>query len=215
MSPMPNHFAKRKGIIFILSAPSGTGKTTLINRLMALFPEMLLSISCTTRERRTGEVDGRHYRFIGPKKFAAMKANGEFAEWAEVHGYLYGTPRSPLERNIGRGRDVLLDIDVQGARKIKAAYPEAVSIFLLPPSWRELEKRLALRGTDAKETIRRRLANAHREIREIMNYDYYVINREIREAVQHLKSIVLAERLKVARVSDWLIKGDPHPSLSL
>jgi len=203
---MPNHFAKRKGIIFILSAPSGTGKTTLINRLTALFPEMLLSISCTTRERRAGEVHGRDYRFIGTKKFSAMKAKGEFAEWAKVHGCLYGTPRSPLDRNIERGRDVLLDIDVQGARKIKRVYPQAVSIFLLPPSWRELEKRLALRGTDAKETIRRRLANARREIQEIMKYDYYVTNQQIRQAVQHLKSIVVAERLKIARVSDWRMK---------
>lgn len=191
---------KREGVIFILSSPSGAGKTTLIKRLMAIFPEIRLSVSYTTRICRSGEVPGRDYHFVTKKKFAAMRAGGRFAEWANVHGFLYGTPRQPLEQSIRRGRDVLLDIDVQGARRIKRQYPRAVSIFLLPPSWQELEKRLALRGTDRRESIRQRLANARREIREIMRYDYIVVNREIQKALESLKSIVIAERLKISRV---------------
>lgn len=191
--------AEREGGIFILSAPSGAGKTTLISRLLKIFPEMLLSVSYTTRPRRPGEVHGRDYFFVGKEKFAAMRARGGFAEWARVHGALYGTPRSPLDRSVRRGRDILLDIDVQGARKIKKLYPRAVSIFLLPPSWQELEKRLAGRGTDRRENIRRRLENARREIRAIVRYDYFLVNRQIGEALASLKSIVVAERQRISR----------------
>ena len=191
---------KRKGVIFIISAPSGAGKTTLVKKLLKLFPDIALSVSCTTRAPRLGEVAGRDYYFVGEKKFAALRSRGGFAEWAGVHGYFYGTPRAPLERRVARGRDVLLDIDVQGARKIKLQYPEAVSIFVLPPSRRELEQRLARRGTDRKETIRKRLENARREMREIMRYDYVVENRDLRRAVEDAKAIVNAERLRVARL---------------
>ena len=147
-----------------------------------------------------GEVDGRDYHFVALKRFAAMRSRSAFAEWANVHGCLYGTPRPPLERSLRHGRDVLLDIDVQGARKIKRQYPSAVSIFVLPPSWRELEQRLASRGTDRRETIRRRLENARREIGEIMRYDYVVVNRELRRAVEELKAVVDAERLRLSRL---------------
>jgi len=192
--------AGRDGVIFILSAPSGAGKTTLINRLLKIFPEMVLSVSYTTRARRAAEVAGWDYHFVTGKRFAQMQTKRAFAEWAKVHGYLYGTPRRPLEESIRRGRDVLLDIDVKGARKIKKQYRHAVSVFLLPPSWQELRKRLARRGTDRMETIRRRLANARREIQEMIRYDYVVVNREIGEAVESLRSIVLAEGLKVCRI---------------
>lgn len=191
--------SKRAGIILILSAPSGAGKTTLIGRLLKVFPDLGLSVSYTTRAPRPGEVPGKDYHFVTPKRFDRMRVRNAFAEWARVHGFLYGTPRLSLQQNIRRGHDVLLDIDVQGARKIKRQYQGAVSVFLLPPSWRELEKRLALRGTDRRTTIRRRLENAKREIREIIRYDYFVVNREIREALDSLKSIVVAERLKVSR----------------
>ena len=198
--------AKRQGILFILSAPSGAGKTTLINGLRSVYPEIRLSVSCTTRARRSGEVNGRDYRFITARQFAAMKAHGEFAEWAKVHDFLYGTPRQPLDRSIASGSDMVLDIDVQGARKIKRMYPQAVSVFLLPPSRRELRRRLVLRGTDGKNTILRRLANARREIREIIKYDYYVVNRDVEGAVEMLQSIVEAERAKTWRVREWLIE---------
>ncbi|HEY3167931.1 MAG TPA: guanylate kinase [Candidatus Binatia bacterium] len=202
--------AKRQGIIFILSAPSGAGKTTLYNGLKEIYPEIKLSVSCTTRARRSGELNGRDYRFLTERQFKTLKSRGQFAEWAKVHDYFYGTPKRPLDRNIRAGRDVLLDIDVQGARKIKKAYPQAVSIFLLPPSLGELQRRLAARGTDGNDTIRRRLANARGEIGEIMHYDYYVVNREVTEAVQLLSSIVKAERARTSRVSQWRLEPLRH-----
>jgi guanylate kinase len=202
--------AKRQGIIFILSAPSGAGKTTLYNGLKEIYPEIKLSVSCTTRARRSGELNGRDYLFLTERQFETLKSRGQFAEWAKVHDYFYGTPKKPLDRNIQAGRDVLLDIDVQGARKIKKAYPQAVSIFLLPPSLGELQRRLAARGTDGNDTIRRRLANARGEIGEIMHYDYYVVNREVTEAIQLLSSIVKAERARTSRVSQWRLEPLRH-----
>jgi guanylate kinase len=202
--------AKRQVIIFILSAPSGAGKTTLYNGLKEIYPEIKLSVSCTTRGQRSGELNGRDYRFLTEREFKTLKSRGQFAEWAKVHDYFYGTPKKPLDRNIRAGRDVLLDIDVQGARKIKKAYPQAVSIFLLPPSLGELQRRLATRGTDGNDTIRRRLANARGEIGEIMHYDYYVVNREVTEAVQLLSSIVKAERARTSRVSQWQLEPLRH-----
>jgi len=203
MNRPPSAFARRRGIIFILSAPSGAGKTTLYNRLKRIHSDIELSVSCTTRARRSGELDGKDYRFLTERRFRALRSRGAFAEWAQVHGYFYGTPRGPLDRNIRAGRDMLLDIDVQGARQIKRAYPQAVSIFLLPPSLGELKRRLAARGTEREDVIRRRLANARGEIKRIMNYDYYVVNQDVKEAVRILSSIVEAERAKTARVREW------------
>lgn len=197
----------RRGIIFIVSAPSGAGKTTLTGALRSLFPDIRISVSCTTRARRNGEANGRDYRFLSARRFAAMRARRQFAEWARVHGHLYGTPRKPLDRCIATGRDILLDIDVQGARKIKKRYPQAVTIFLLPPSMRELRRRLALRATDSEAIISRRLANARGEIRSIIDYDYYVVNRRVEQAVENLQSIVRAERAKVSRVVKWRMKA--------
>ena len=199
-------FSRRQGIIFILSAPSGTGKTTLIKGLRRICPDIRLSISYTTRGRRPGETEGRDYHFVKAAKFAVMKTKGEFAEWAEVHDFLYGTPRLSLDRCLRSGRDILLDVDIQGARQIKESYPQAVSIFLLPPSWRELKRRLAWRGTDGKESIQRRLVNARDEIRDLIKYDYYVVNREVKESLELLKSIVKAERARTSRVRQWVIE---------
>ena len=204
--------AKRLGIVFILSAPSGAGKTTLYNGLRRIYPEIALSVSCTTRAKRLGEVNGRDYRFIGEPEFERLRQRGEFAEWARVHGHYYGTPKGPLERCVALGRDILLDIDVQGARQIKTSFPEAVSIFLLPPSLSELKRRLAARGTDDREIIRRRLANAQGEIGQIIYYDYYVENRDVERAVSDLAAIVVAERARVLRVTDWrlgTLRGGP------
>ncbi|HXF75996.1 MAG TPA: guanylate kinase [Methylomirabilota bacterium] len=207
MNRSSRSLVKRQGIIFILSAPSGAGKTTLYNGLRKIHPEIKLSVSCTTRARRPGEVDGRDYRFLSEREFSRRRARGEFAEWAKVHDYFYGTPRKPLDESIRAGRDILLDIDVQGARQIKRAYPGAVSIFLLPPSLAELKRRLAARGTDDKEIIRRRLANARGEIKEIIHYDYYVINRKVSEAVRLLSAVVEAERAKTSRVREWRLEA--------
>lgn len=206
MNRKAKRLTRREGIIFILSAPSGTGKTTLVKGLRAIYPAIKLSVSSTTRVRREGEVHGRDYYFVDAEKFARMKANGDFAEWAKVHGFFYATPRRPLDQCVREGRDILLDIDVQGAKKIKRKYPRAVSIFLLPPSWRELQRRLARRGTDGKEIIRRRLVNARGEIAEIIKYDYYIVNREVRTSVILLKAIVEAERAKTFRVKQWRIE---------
>jgi guanylate kinase len=196
-------FAKRRGIIFILSAPSGAGKTTLINGLRQLCPEIRLSVSCTTRTRRRGEVNGRDYQFISKERFVAMRARGEFAECAKVYDFLYGTPRKPLDLCVSTGQDILLDIDIQGAKKIKRVYPDAVSIFLLPPSRSELERRLKLRGTDNVAVIRRRLAYARDEIRDAIKYDYCIINRDVAAAVGVFHCIVQAERAKTSRVGQW------------
>jgi guanylate kinase len=194
---------KRQGIVFILSAPSGTGKTTVISGLLERFPEIYLSVSYTTRAPRGGEVPGRDYHFTSRRKFLAMKARGEFAESASVHDFFYGTPRRTLERSIATGSDFFLDIDVQGARQIKRKYPKAVSIFLLPPSWNELKRRLGTRATDNKDIIRRRLANARREIQDVIHYDYYIVNCDVKDAIETLEAIILAERQKISRVKGW------------
>lgn len=198
--------AKRQGIIFILSAPSGAGKTTLYHGLRKSYPEIELSVSCTTRKPRRGEVAGRDYRFLTERQFNVLKARGQFAEWAQVHDYYYGTPRRPLDRAMRAGRDILLDIDVQGAQKIKAVYPEAVAVFVLPPTMAELERRLSARGTDDRQVIRRRLANARGEMRQIIHYDYSVVNRDVEQAVRVLSGIVEAERSRISRVTQWRIE---------
>ncbi len=193
-------FTKRvPGIVFIVSAPSGAGKTTLTRKVLDIYPDMSLSVSCTTRPPREGEIPDKDYHFVPEKVFKRMLAAGDFAEWAEVHGKLYGTPRRILERQLGRGRDVLLDIDVQGARQIKRHFLNAVAIFVLPPSLDELRRRLAGRGTDARKTIEQRWRNARHEIQEIQGYDYFIVNRDVDEAVGRLAAIIAAERLKVCR----------------
>jgi guanylate kinase len=194
---------KRQGIVFILSAPSGTGKTTVISGLLERFPEIYLSVSYTTRAPRAGEVPERDYHFISSRKFLAMKAKGAFAESASVHDFFYGTPRRPLDRSIASGSDFFLDIDVQGARQIKRKYPTAVSIFLLPPSWNELKRRLGARATDNKNIIRRRLANARREIQDVIYYDYYIVNCDVNDSIETLGAIISAERQKISRVKGW------------
>ncbi len=198
--------AKRQGIIFILSAPSGAGKTTLYNGLRKNYPDIQLSVSCTTRARRRGEVPGRDYRFLSEARFEALKSRGEFAEWAQVHDYRYGTPRKPIDRAVKAGRDILLDIDVQGAQKIKSAYPAAVAVFVLPPSLAELARRLSMRGTDDRRVIERRLANARGEIAQRIHYDYFVVNHDVEQAVRVLSGIVEAERCKVSRVTEWRLE---------
>lgn len=193
-------FTKRRpGVVFIVSAPSGAGKTTLTREVLGIYPEMSLSVSCTTRSPREGETPGRDYHFVPESTFKRMLRAGDFAEWAEVHGSLYGTPRRVLERQLRGGQDVLLDIDVQGARQIRQHFVGAVSIFVLPPSLDELRRRLAGRGTDARKTIQQRWRNARHEIQEIQGYDYFIVNRNVNDAVKQLAAIIAAERLKVCR----------------
>lgn len=185
----------RQGTLLVLSAPSGTGKTTLVQGLRSRFPDLAVSISTTTREPRRGEIDGVHYHFTGVEDFRARVAEGQFLEHAEVHGNLYGTLRLPVERELASGRDVLLEIDVEGARQIRRSHPEARSIFILPPSRAELASRLSRRGLDAPEIIQRRLANAAREIAAAGEYDHAVINVDLEIALDELACVVRSHRL--------------------
>jgi guanylate kinase len=192
---------RRRGILFIVSAPSGAGKTTISGRALREIGGLEMSVSCATRAPRPGEVDGRDYTFLDREEFERRLGRGEFAESAEVHGFLYGTPRSPIEQALAEGRDMLLDIDVQGARQMKDGYPaDAVAVFVLPPSEAELERRLRTRGTDSEEVIRRRLERARAEMAEYRSYDYHLINRDVGESVRLLASIVAAERVRISRL---------------
>jgi guanylate kinase len=191
----------RHGVVFIVSGPSGAGKSTLVEGLMSRFPELELSVSYTTRAPRGTEVDGREYRFVDAAEFERRRDADDFAEWAEVHGSLYGTPRAPLDDAITEGRDMLLDIDVQGARRLKRLYRDsAVAIMVFPPSWNELERRLRDRRTDEEATITRRLARAHEEADQLPEYDYWIRNADRDESMALVTSIVVAERARVSRI---------------
>ncbi len=191
----------RHGIVFIVSGPSGAGKSTLTDGLLARFPDLTMSISYTTRAPRGAEVDGREYHFVDAGAFERRREAGEFAEWAEVHGALYGTPRAPLDDAISDGRDLLLDIDVQGARRLKRIYRDsAVAVMVFPPSWPELERRLRDRGTDEESTITRRLTRAREEADALPEYDYFIRNCDVADSVALLVAIVGAERARVSRI---------------
>jgi guanylate kinase len=190
----------RRGILLILSAPSGAGKTTLCQRLLTLVPDLQVSVSYTTRTPRRGEIDGKDYYFVSEERFAQLREAGMFVEWARVHEFFYGTPKAPLDEALAHGKDLLLDIDVQGARQLKAVYAEAVSIFVLPPSWSELENRLRKRSTESEAVIARRLRRAREEASELFSYDYWLINDRVERAVAQLQSIIAAERARISRL---------------
>lgn len=192
---------ERHGIIFIVSGPSGAGKSTLVEALLARVPDLTVSISCTTRAPRPNEQDGREYHFVDREAFERRRDAHEFAEWAEVHGSLYGTLRRPLDDAIAEGRDVLLDIDVQGARHLKRAYREAaVAVMVFPPSWDELERRLRARRTEDDPTVVRRLTRARDEAQALLDYDYWLVNEDVAATITRLEAIVLAERARVSRI---------------
>lgn len=203
MAPAAHHDAgpKRRGLMLILSSPSGAGKTSL-TRMLLQKPELdlTLSISVTTRPRRSSEVEGIHYQFISRKHFEQLRDEGELLEWAEVHGNYYGTPREPVERTLAQGRDVLFDIDYQGTQQVKAkAGEDVVTIFILPPSMRELKARLERRAEDTGEAIAARLANAANEIRRWTLYDYVLINDDLQKTFEDLMAILTAERRRAVR----------------
>ena len=190
--------------VFIISAPSGSGKTTLVSHLLASLPGLMFSVSYTTRPPRGDEVDGHSYRFVSREDFEAMIARGEFLEWAEVFGNYYGTHRGSLEEAQAQGRDLVLDIDVQGARQLKRQIPEAVSVFILAPSRQILEHRLRARGEDREDVIERRLRDAAEEIRNYSRYDYVLINRDLDDSVTTLNAIVRAERVRRIRIEEQI-----------
>lgn len=187
----------RRGIMFVVSSPSGAGKTTLTRNLVNADRNLKLSISVTTRPRRPSEVDGVHYHFISRANFAAMRKAGDLLEFAKVHGNFYGTPRRPVERALAGGIDMLFDIDWQGAQQLyEKMRADVVSVFVLPPSARELKTRLERRAEDSGETIRRRLINAAKEIPHWAEYDYVLINRDLDRSFRDLRHILGAERTK-------------------
>jgi guanylate kinase len=192
---------KRRGTLVVVSAPSGAGKTTLCHEVRSLVPDLFYSVSYTTRAPRLGEINGTDFHFVSEAEFAAMRDRDEFAEWAEVHGQLYGTPAKALESALERGLDVLLDIDTHGARQLRQRYPEAVSVFIMAPSMAELEGRLRERKSDAPGEIARRLARARDEIAAWRQYDYLIINRDVKEAVDQLATIIQAERWRTSRLT--------------
>jgi guanylate kinase len=190
----------RRGILFVVSAPSGTGKTTVVERLVQLLPDLALSRSYTSRASRPGEIDGVDYNFITRARFEAMVAADEFLEWADVFGNLYGTCAADVERELGRGRDIVLVIDVQGARQVRLRYAHTVGIFVLPPSFEILEQRLRGRSKDSEEAIQRRLRTARSEVAAFTEYDYVIVNDELDACVDRLRAIVLAERARLRAV---------------
>jgi guanylate kinase len=189
--------ARRRGLLFIVSAPSGTGKTTLVERLVQRIPNLCLSRSYTSRDTRPGEQDGVDYNFISRPRFEDMVRGGEFLEWADVFGNYYGTCRSDTERCLVGGQDLVLVIDVQGARQVRGSGVESIGIFVLPPSAEVLEQRLRGRSKDSEAAIQKRLEAARREVSEYASYEYVVVNDELDGAVQRLRAIVLAERARV------------------
>ena len=189
-----------RGDLFVISAPSGAGKSTLCGILVDRLPGLAFSVSHTTRPPRQGEKHGRDYFFVSEEEFERLAADDVFLEWARVHGHFYGTSREHVMELLSRGTDVILDIDVQGAAQVREKFPGAVTIFVLPPSWKVLEERLMARGSEDMETVKTRLRNALKEMEEVTAYDYTIVNDRLQEAVDDLISIVSSTRCRTPRV---------------
>ena len=194
-----------RGILFVISSPSGGGKGTLIKRLRETVPGVGYSVSWTTRDARPGETDGVNYHFVSEDEFERMRQAGGFLEWAIVHGHLYGTTRSAVEQETAAGRDVILEIDVQGARAIRTTMESVVSVFILPPSFEVLRERLTMRMTERQEELELRLANARGEVSEYRHFDYLILNDEVERAAAQLAAIVWAERARRER-QEWVAR---------
>ena len=188
------------GDVFVITAPSGTGKTTLLKQLMAAEPRLRFSISYTTRAPRPGEVHGRDYFFVTPEEFARLRDQGALAEWVEQFGYAYGTSRPWVEETLAAGRDVVFDIEPRGAKALKQVFPHGTFIFILPPSWDQLERRLQVRGKMDEAEMHRRLEQGRREVQEASWYDFLVINDDLPTALTQLQAIVTASRCRTSRL---------------
>lgn len=193
---VPNMKSSLLGQLFIVSAPSGGGKTSLVRRLVQEINDIEISISHTTRDKRTGETDGEHYFFVSREQFANMQSNKQFVEYATVYGNLYGTSFAQIESKLNQGKDVILDIDWQGAAAIKKLFKNSVSIFILPPSLKELQNRLQERGRDKEDSINVRMNAAQTEIKHFDEFDYLIVNENFQEALDNLKHIILATRVR-------------------
>lgn len=198
-----------EGIVFVLSGPSGVGKGAIIQRSFPLLDGICRSVSATTRPPRPGEREGEDYFFVTEDRFVEMSRRGELLEWARVYGYHYGTPRRWVEERLAEGKDVVLEIDVQGGLRVRQVFPQAVLIFVAPPSWDELRRRLQGRQTESEDSLSRRLEEARREISQLGSYDYLIVNDRLEEAAQRFRAIIVAEKSRVARVSlDFLEKHE-------
>lgn len=195
-----NFIKKRKSLIIVLSAPSGAGKTTICEEIQKNISDLFLSISVTTRKPRENEIDGKDYFFVSYKEFEQYIKNNKLVEWAKVHGEYYGTPQKFLQKCIKENKDVLLEIDVAGGLQIKKKYPESILIFILPPSTKELKTRLYQRHTEKESIIKKRFCTASNEIKKIKKYDYFVINNELKKAVDMIKSIISMEKNRIDRL---------------
>jgi guanylate kinase len=195
----------RKGLLLVVSGPSGAGKGTICKALLNKNDDIKLSVSATTRKPRNGEVHGVNYFFIEKEEFTKMIENGEFLEYAQIYDNFYGTPKSAIIECLEKGQDVILEIEMQGARQIKEVYPEGVFIFVLPPSLEELKSRIVGRGTETVEEIEKRFSCAFEEINQIVNYDYFIINEDIEKSVNDVEAIISAEKNKVTRYKNNII----------
>lgn len=199
-----------KGLIFVMSGPSGAGKTTIVKAALKEMEGIEFSVSYTTRPKRADEIEGVDYFFVDEGTFKKLIENGEFLEWAEVHGHLYGTSKKFVEERLERGINMLLDVDVKGALNIKKVYKDGIFIFVAPPSFKELKERLMKRHTENKDNFEKRIEDAKFELSQISKFEYLIVNREINTAVKELISIIIAEQLKVSRLSDFIGKYNFH-----
>lgn len=195
----------RKGLLLVVSGPSGAGKGTICKALLNKNDQIKLSVSATTRKPRNGEVHGVNYFFIEKEEFTRMVENGEFLEHAQIYDNFYGTPKAAIIECLEKGQDVILEIEMQGARQIKEVYPEGVFIFVLPPSLEELKSRIVGRGTETQEEIEKRFSCAFEEINQIVNYDYFIVNEDIEKSVNDVEAIILSEKNKVTRYKNNII----------
>lgn len=196
---------KKKGLLLVVSGPSGAGKGTICKELLKDNNQIKLSVSATTRSPRAGEVEGVNYYFIGKDKFTDMIGKGEFLEYAQIYDNFYGTPKAAIIESLENGQNVLLEIEMQGAKQIKEVYPEGVFIFVLPPSLEELKNRIVGRGTETKEEIEKRFSCAFEEINQIVNYDYFIVNEDVEKSAKEIEGIISSEKNKVSRYKNNII----------